>query len=105
MAKTSLHCTCLPTRFRPGPSGPAHCAAKQLLVSTCSSARTKQLKLNQLGVDQPDGVPAYRAVNRARTICPVLLYAPSGKICQDGALFFEPCFSASFGLGRCRSDA
>ena len=27
----------------------------------------KQLKLNQLGVDQPNGVPAYRAVNRART--------------------------------------
>ena len=22
----------------------------------------------------------------------MLLYAPSGKICQDGALFFEPCF-------------
>ena len=99
MAKTSLHCTCLPTRFRPGASGPAHCAAKQLLVSTCSSARTKQLKLNQLGVDQPNGVPAYRAVNRARTAYAQCSVRPLGQnLPRRRAFFLSRVFQRLLGL-------
>lgn len=99
MAKTSLHCTCLPTRFRPGASGPAHCAAKQLLVSTCSSARTKQLKLNQLGVDQPDGVPAYRAVNRARTAyAQCYCTPPRAKFAKTARFFLSRVFQRLLGL-------